>query len=213
MEETPLVQSEPRSDPAPSAERSRRGVSLSNVLSFVVGLVGIAALGAAAWVYADTQRDIRRMSTDIAQIRLSLELFGRQQPGAASTSTTSNGELQDIANRLSILEQSWRSAPAAALPAVPDAIAPSTDAPVATGGDCLPPGTRFMVAAGDSYPICGTSGKVQIGSVDDGFLTLGDGTVIAEGGTIGLAGTKCMIGMVPSEGGSISGFAEIRVVC
>jgi hypothetical protein len=173
-------------------------------------------LGATAWVYTETQREIVRMSTDIAQIRLSLELYGQRATGAAPTATSAEG-LLDLSNRLAILEQSWRGAvpanPAAsALPALPGENAPATGA-VATGGDCLPTGTRFMVSAGDSYPVCGTTGSVAIAGVDDGFITLGDGTVIAQGGTVGLPGTQCMVGLMPSDGGGISGYAEIRVVC
>lgn len=218
MEETPTVQSEPKTMVDARPERSRRPLPLSNILSFVVGLVGIAALGATAWLYAETQREIVRLSTDIAQIRLSLELFGQRQPVAAASATGSDS-LLDLSNRLAILEQSWRGAastgtPAAApsaLPTLPGEAAPA-DA-VATGGDCLPPGTRFMVSAGDSYAVCGTTGSVDIAAVDQDFITLGDGTVIAQGGTVGLPGTQCMIGLMPSDGGGISGFAEIRVVC
>ena len=52
---------------------------------------------------------------------------------------------------------------------------------------------------------------MAIGGVDSGFLTLADGTVIAAGGTIALAGTACMIGVVSA--GDVPGFAEIRVIC
>ena len=44
-------------------------------------------------------------------------------------------------------------------------------------------------------------------------LVLADGTVIAQGGNIALPNSACMIGVVPGEGGSISGFAEIKVTC
>ena len=54
-------------------------------VTVLVGLVGVAALGASAWVYSETQRDIMRLSTDIAQFRLSLELFGRQQGTPSGT--------------------------------------------------------------------------------------------------------------------------------
>lgn len=199
----------------PEPVEARRRLPLANVLSFVVGLVGIAALGASAWVYSETQRDIVRLSTDMAQLRLSMELFARQQ---GSPSGTDNASLSDLSNRLAILEESWRNAPEASastptsLPATPTtpATAPATDA---ASGDCLPSGTRFMVAAGDRYPVCGTGAVVEIGSVDDGFISLSDGTVIAQGGNIALPNSACMIGVVPSEGGSISGFAEIKVTC
>lgn len=227
MEQTPAVPSEPnivieaRDTPqaaAPAqAERPARRLPWTNILSFVVGLVGVAALGATAWVYTETQREIVRVSTDIAQIRLSLELYGQRATGAAPTASSADG-LLDLSNRLAILEQSWRGAapanpaPASALPALPGETVPATGA-VATGGDCLPTGTRFMVSAGDNYAVCGTTGSVAIAGVDDGFITLGDGTVIAQGGTVGLPGTQCMVGLMPSDGGGISGFAEIRVTC
>ena len=205
MEESAAVTLEGEQRPVPA---QRRRLPLANILSVVVGLVAIAAIGASAFVYSETQREIARLSTDIAQLRVSLELFGRQQ---GTPSGTDNASLTDLANRLAILEEGWRNAPApapaAVLPAVPAAAAPAAD------GDCLPTGTRFMVAAGDRYPVCGTGAVVEIGSVDDGFISLADGTVIAQGGNIVLPGSTCMIGVVPSEGGSISGFAEIRVTC
>ncbi|UJW83950.1 hypothetical protein [Devosia sp. SL43] len=227
MEENPAVPSErkivieardTKQAAAPAQpERPARRLPWTSILSFVVGLVGVAALGATAWVYTETQREIVRMSTDIAQIRLSLELYGQRATGAARTAPGADG-LLDLSNRLAILEQSWRGAtptnpaPASVLPALPGETAPATGA-VATGGDCLPTGTRFMVSAGDSYAVCGTTGSVAIAGVDDGFITLGDGTVIAQGGTVGLPGTQCMVGLMPSDGGGISGFAEIRVTC
>lgn len=214
MEETPIVQSEAKPELAAGRSYRRRGPSAGAVLTFVVGLVGVAALGATAWVYAETQRDIARVSTDIAQIKLSLELFGRQQPVAATSDDADAASLLDLSNRLAILESNWRGGAAApaVVPSTQPAL-PQVEGAVANGGDCLPTATRFMVSAGDTYPVCGTTGSVSIAGVDNGFLTLGDGTVIAQGATVGLPGTQCMIGMLPSDGGSISGFAEIRVVC
>lgn len=218
MEETPAVRSEPKATVEARASNPARPLPLANILSFVVGLVGIAALGATAWVYAETQREIMRISTDIAQIRLSLELYGQRQPAGAASATVGGDGLLDLANRLAILEQSWRGA-ATGTPAAPSALPALSGDPaapsgaVASGGDCLPPGTRFMVSAGDNYAVCGTTSSVAIAAVDDGFITLGDGTVIAQGGTVGLPGTQCMVGLMPSDGGGISGYAEIRVVC
>jgi hypothetical protein len=207
LEETPKVdvQGETRS-PEPS---KRRGPAMSSVLSFVVGLVGIAALGASAWVYSETQREVMRLSTDIAQLRVSLELFGLQQAAPATADTAG---LQDLTNRLAILEENWRSAPAAApAPTLPEvAAAPAGNANL---DDCLPTGTRFLVGAGDSYPICGTEASISVGSVDNGFLTLGDGTVIAAGGNIGLPGSQCMIAVVSAGQDGMTGFGEIRVTC
>ena len=217
MEDTPTVQSELK-QPTRAATVATHRMPMSTILAFVVGLVGVAAIGANAWTYSETQRDLARLSTDIAQIKLSLALFGQQQaaqPAAVTPPAVDDTSLTDITNRLDILEQNWRSGATAAAVPGPATLPPlpASGEAVASGGDCLPTGTRFMVAAGDSYPICGTTGKVEIGAVDNGFITLADGTVIAQGGTIGLAGTRCMVGVVPSDGGSISGFAEIRVTC
>lgn len=202
MEESAAVTVQGETRPVPG-ERRRR-MPLANVLSFVVGLVGIAAIGASAWFYSETQREVVRLSTDIAQLRVSLELFGRQQ---GTPSGTDAANLTDLANRLAILEENWRSAPpAASLPAVPAAASAT-----AQGGDCLPTGTRFLVGAGDSYPLCDVAGQVEIGAVDNGFLSLSDGTVIAAGGNIGLPGSACMIGVVSA--GEVTGYAEIKVTC
>ena len=210
---------------APGSDAPRRGdgrtprprPGLGDLLTMAVGIVGLAALGASAWVYAETQRDIRRVAGDIAQIRVSLELFARQQSTGGSTAATdSDARLLDLANRLALLEANERSggAPAgAAEPAAAVSGAASAGGTVATGGDCLPVGMRFMVAAGDSYAVCGTTAKVAIASVDAGYVTLADGTIVAEGGTINLAGSQCMMGVVPSEGDGLSGYAEIRVAC
>ena len=190
----------------------RGRMPLSSVLSFVVGLVSVAALGASVWVYSESQRDVVRLSTDIAQLRLSLELYSRQQ---RMPSTTDKASLTDLSNRLSSIEESWRNAPqaATALPETPATSATSAANGAAAAGDCMPPGTRFLVAAGDSYAICGFDGTVEIGGVDNGFMSLADGTVIAAGGNIPLPNSACMIGLVSSGEGGMTGFAEIRVTC
>ena len=211
-----LVPGDSGAKPAPEPVVALRstGLPLSNLVSMAVGVIGLAALGASAWVYAETQRDIRRVSTDIAQIRVSLELFGRQQ-GAGSSVASDDGALLDLSNRLAVLEAEQRMGGAAtalsSLPGLPSATAETPT--IATGGDCLPVGMRFMVSAGDVYPVCGTSGTVGIAAVDDGYITLSDGTIIARGGTVGLPNTQCMLGVVPSDGGGVSDYAEIRVVC
>lgn len=207
MEETKSVDVQDEKRAAPEVSRAR--LPMANILSFLVGLVGLAAIGASAWTYSQTQREIVRLSTDIAQIRISLELFGRQQGTPSGTDAAS---MLDLSNRIAILEESWRSTPpaAASLPALPT---PATASSTASDGDCLPTGTRFLVTVGDSYPVCGIAASVEIGAVDDGFISLRDGTVIAAGGNIALVGTACMIGVVSAGENGMTGFAEIRVTC
>tara|TARA_R110002020_G_scaffold6143_1_gene25671 strand:- start:1550 stop:2215 length:666 start_codon:yes stop_codon:yes gene_type:complete len=182
------------------------------LLSLVVAAVALASLGATAWLYAETQREIRRVSTDIAQIRLSLELFGQQQQAAGSAPADGrDAALQALANRVALLEANPVTAPASLPPLASAAAAPGGAA--AAGDDCLPVGMRFMMAAGDSYPVCGTTGVVGIAAVDNGYVTLADGTIVAQGGTVGLPETQCMLGVLPSAGDALSGFAEVRVSC
>ena len=112
MEETPVVQSEPKPVASITPMPSRARMPMSTILAFVVGLVGVAAIGANAWTYSETQRDLSRLSTDIAQIKLSLALFGQQQavqPAAVEPAPSDNTALTDITNRLDILEQNWRT--------------------------------------------------------------------------------------------------------
>lgn len=186
------------------------------LLSLVVAAIALVSLAASAWIYAETQREIRRVSTDIAQIRLSLELFGQQQQAAGGdTAASDDGQLQALANRLALLEANQATAAATpaptSLPALPAEAAGA--GAVAGGDDCLPVGTRFMMAAGDSYPVCGTTSTVGIAAVDNGYVTLADGTIVAQGGTISLPESRCMLGVLPSEGDGLSGFAEVRVSC
>lgn len=204
--------------PAP-AGKPKRAPMLGRVLSFTVGLVGVAAIAAAGWVYTETQRDIARISTDIAQIRLSLALYGQQGAPATSTSapTGNDGALQDLSNRLAILEQNWRSGAAAApaaLPATPAApSAAATPAANTANADCLPDGMRILVSAGDNYPICNSTAEVGIAVVENGFITLTGGTTIASGATIPLPGSTCNISLMSSGDDGMTGFAEIRVKC
>lgn len=215
----PLPTPEPATPTPPAAapRRSRLGTALTSL----VGILALAAIGTSAWVYSETQRDVARLSTDIAQFRLSLELFNRQQSAAPASLTAlpaiapaDASQLQSLAERLTALEQASQSqpapVPAAALPPTPEA----TTGGSANAADCLPPGTRLLVAAGDSYPICGVEGAaVTIGSVSNGFLVLQDGPTIAAGATIKLPGTPCTIGVMSSGDGGVSGYAEIRVTC
>ncbi|KKB85290.1 hypothetical protein VW29_07005 [Devosia limi DSM 17137] len=195
-------------DPSPETAPASRTTLAPRLLSFAVGLAAIGAIAASTWVYVATQRDIVRMSTDIAQIRLSLELFGRQQPGGGAPAPSLDQRLLDLSNRLAILEDSWRNQPAAALPAI------GTGATSAgPTSDCMPAGTRFLVASGDEYPICGTTGIIAVTSVNPGYVVFQDGTTIANGGNAGLKGTACTLAVVSSSADGMDGYAELRVSC
>jgi len=191
---------------APAPPRPVRAGRLPLLLGLVAAAIGLAALAAAAWIYADTRREILRLSTDLAQLRLSLDLYDRN--AGAGADAGSGEALTDIANRLAILEQSWRGGGATPQPAT---AAPAASAPA--GEDCLPPGMRILVAAGDAYTVCGVPASVEIATVANGYITLADGSTIASGGTFPLLGTACMLGVTSSGDEGLTGYAEIRVTC
>ena len=191
-------------------ERPARPSRLPIIFTFGVGLLAVVAIAASAWVYTETQRDLNRVATDIAQIRLSLQLFGQQRPG--DIALPASDRLQDLSNRLAILEQDWRGQAPTAGAAAPSTATPST-ASAGAQTDCIPQGTRFLVASGDSYPICGTSAVVAVTEVAATYVSFTDGLIITAGGNAILTGTKCTLAVVSSGADGMTGYAELRVGC
>jgi len=191
----------------PPVARPNRLVLSIAVLSIVFGL---GAMVASAWVYSEAQRDLRQLSSDLAHMRVSLELFARQQ--------TEGGDLDEVYGRLQQVEQSMRDA-IAAIPTQQGAPG-TTPIPVVglgpsaqSDGDCLPPGTRFLVTTGDRYPICGTQGVLEILSVGALDIALGDGSAVAIGGSTTLPNTSCTVSVLSANADGMSGYGEIRVNC
>ncbi len=199
--------------PAPYSDRSSildepapRPGRLPFILGIAAGLVGLAALAASAFVYAGTRQEILRLSTELAQLRVSLDLYARGNAPSETAEAAPGSDLSDLSNRLSILEQNWRSGAAPA----PSAPAATT---TASGEDCLPSGMRILVAVGDSYPICEIDKVIDIAAVENGYVTLGDGTTIPSGGSSPLVDTRCTIGVTSSGDEGLTGYGEIRVNC
>jgi hypothetical protein len=192
-------------------EQPARPARLPVIFTFGVGLIAVIAIAAAGWVYTDTQRDLNRVATDIAQIRLSLQLFGQQRSG--DIAVPASDRLQDLSNRLAILEQNWRSETSgtAALPVVPGTA--TATAPAGAQTDCIPQGTRFLVASGDNYPICDSTAVVDVAEVGTSYVTFRDGTIVTAGGNGVLKGTQCTVAVVSSGADGMTGYAELRVGC
>lgn len=188
--------------------RRRRAVAALGGLGAAIGLVSLAA---SAWTFMEMQRELLRVSTEVAQLRLSLDLYV-QRDGTEPVPAGENPDLSALENRLAILEQNWRGAEAAAQPAAVPAIAGPTVS-AQSDGDCLPSGMRLLVAAGDAYPVCGTETAIEVLSVSNGYISLTDGTTVPSGGTVPLPGTACMIAVTSGGDEATTGFAEIRVTC
>ena len=198
------------------SQRAPRRTGLVALLAAVALLCGFAAIGASYWSMQQTRGEILRLSTELAQLRVSMELYARASaaPDAPDTSAAdaSAAALADLQSRLEALEENA----IAALPELPPAGSSTASLPAvtATGEDCLPPGMRLLVAAGDSYAICGQeTAMVDVAEINNGYIGLADGTVIASGGTMPLANSACTVGVTSGGDEALTGYAEIRVNC
>lgn len=197
----------------------RRRLKKSLIFSVCASIIGLGSLAASAWIYTDMRREMVRVSTEIAQLRLSLDLYvqrGTATTPAANTSAEAPDReaLSTLEDRLAILEQNWRGVAAVAETA-PQATASPTGPVVSSesDGDCLPSGMRLLVAAGDSYPVCGTETTIEVMNVSNGYISLTDGTTVPSGSTVPLPDTACMIAVTSGGDEATTGFAEIRVTC
>jgi hypothetical protein len=167
-------------------------------------LFGLAGFAFSGWVYVQGQREIVRLSTELAQLKVSLDLYVRNGPSTAG--------LSDLTERLTALEQGALSN-AVPMPGTPANAADAAAAPTPSDEDCLPQGMRLLVAAGDSYPICNQPAEVAVSFVDNGYITLSDGTSVASGGTAPLPGSACTLAVTSGGDEGLTGYAEIRVTC
>jgi hypothetical protein len=187
----------------PKSPRRRRPRTATTIAGMSLA-AAIVAIGIGYWQVTEINREMLRISTEIAQLRVSLDLYARGRPANADTAET----LAALADRLAVLEQA---------PSVPDAApvaaAPALPAVTESGEDCLPPGMRLLVAMGDNYAICGQPASIEVGMVDDGYITLVDGTTIPSGGSMPLPQSACTVAVTSSGDEGLTGYAEIRVSC
>ena len=175
---------------------------LPGLLALGAVLFGIAAFAFSGWIYSQGRQEILRLSTELAELRVSLELYTRN--GGES------GSLAALEERLTEMEDSMAGTsvpiPATANP-TPDPASSDQDQ------DCLPVGMRLLVASGDAYAVCGRPGTVDVSVVDNGYITLADGTSVPSGGSMPLPGSPCMIAVTSGGDEGLTGYAEIRVSC
>jgi len=196
--------------------RKRRRTRPGMLLAGVAAIVGLASLATSVWIYTEMQREMLRISTEMAQLRLSLDLYAQRTANAApaAAASTDSAALEELQNRISVLEENWRGTPAAS-GARPSALPPIGGPTVSaqSDGDCLPSGMRLLVAAGDKYPVCGTDATIEVMNINDGYISLTDGTTVPSGSNVPLNGTACTIAVTSGGDEATTGFAEIRVSC
>lgn len=199
--------------PPPEAKPKKRQRPRAGALLGGLGVViGLASLAASAWIFSEMQREVLRVSTEVAQLRLSLDLYAQRSAAAPAGASGESPDLSALENRLAILEQNWRGTEAGEQPAALPTMSGPTVA-TESDGDCLPSGMRLLVAAGDAYPVCGTETTIEVMNVSNGYISLTDGTTVPSGGTVPLPGTACMIAVTSGGDEATTGFAEIRVTC
>lgn len=176
---------------------------LPGLMAFAAVLFGIAAFAFSGWIYSQNRQEILRLSTELAELRISLDLYTRNGG--------EDGSLAALEGRLSEIEEAMAgsSVPMPTTAAAP----PAADPASSDQGDCLPVGMRLLVAAGDAYAVCDQPGSVDVSVVDNGYITLSDGTSVPSGGSMPLPGSPCMIAVTSGGDEGVTGYAEIRVSC
>ncbi|RYE57162.1 MAG: hypothetical protein EOP20_07860, partial [Hyphomicrobiales bacterium] len=71
--------------------RRRRRLKKSLIFGVCASIIGLGSLAASAWIYTDMRREMVRVSTEIAQLRLSLDLYVQRGSAAAPAPATAKG--------------------------------------------------------------------------------------------------------------------------
>lgn len=220
MNEKPAADTEqdapPATPPEPPMLPARERFAALGALGALL-LVAGAMLGA-WWGHGSAQDEVRRLGAEIAEIRARLETRSDLVPEAA---------LEALADRIVVLETLATAPPVPPAPvsvAAPvltdpailfpaDPVPAMAAAPDASPADCMPTGTRFLVSAGDAYPICGTPGLVSVASVGDISVSFVEGSPILVGGSAIVPGTTCIVAVLSANADGMTGFGELRVTC
>jgi hypothetical protein len=195
-------------------------MTMDRVLMVVSALISLAALCIVAYFEAGDRREFQRIAQDIAEVRVSLQLFAQRSApsGGGGTSSVDREEFLNLSNRLAVLEQNLRGGGGsnAAAPSPFEASPGSstaTTAPTTDAGDCMPQTTRFLVTTGDVYPICGADADMTVAAVGPSDVVLqGGGGPIPAGASGVLPGTTCIVSVLDA-GDALGGYAEVRVAC
>lgn len=205
--------------------RYRRLVLIDRVIPFLAAFVGLIALAGAVTAQMSAEARTQAVTTELASVKASIDALvegtaALPTPVAADDGTAAG--LLALQDRMNTLEADWQAQRelAASLPAAPassDPAAPAADQPAVAAidpnlptTDCIPLGTRFMVTPNETYPLCQSRQKVQVGMITgDTVEVVGAGTIV-ETGFGAMAGSNCTVMVFSADA---AGFAEMRVTC
>ena len=212
-----------------------RGRSLLRVL--VPGVLVLSAIAIPAWFYSETRNTQQDSASEIAQLKLSLELYGRQYTASATSMAELNATLKGLETRLAGLEENLATLsakPGESVDALEQRLSALEDtqfddfveetvvpepspAPQAAASEsrsnCVSQNSPFLVAAGDIFPICGTSGWVAVSDVGQQRISFSDGSAAYVGRSVPLGGTNCTLTVRSANAAWLAGYGEVQVTC
>ena len=199
---------------------NRRLVLINRIIPFLAALVGLVALAGSVVVQMNTDAQTRRVTEDMARMRLTLDLLSQRTEALATPSNDGTAAgLLALQDRMVKLEADMeaRAAAVAAAPlgvggaAASDvAAAPAVIDPKLPTTDCIPLGTRFMVTPNESYALCQSKAVVKVGEITNDGVSIDGAGMVVETGFGTLVGTSCTVMVFSAD---IEGFAELRVTC
>ena len=194
----------------------RGSTKMMRILTALAIAFGLVALAGSYYVWSDNRGEYRRISSELAQMKVSLQLLGQRAPVAQASAAPDNAsaaQIADLKNRLAILEGVWRNpSPAPASTGLPPLTTGAASTP--PGGattDCIPLGTRFLLTPNDTYPVCETQETLTLVGVAPGVISLEGIGDVGEGGIVKLGATNCRVVVLSAM--ADGGFAEVRVSC
>ncbi len=190
----------------------RRLVLTDRIIPFLAALVGLVALAAAVVVHQQSLSQDQMLGEEMARLRQEIVVLN-QRNEALSTRIDQTGDdsagqaLLALQERIEQLEAA--GAPLAA-PAPLEVGQPAAIDPNLPSEDCIPQGTRFMVALGDSFPICQSEVVVTASAISAELVALDNGVSLVAGTLAPLPGGACTASLLSADN---AGFAELRVDC
>lgn len=201
--------------------RNRRMVLIDRLIPFLAALVGLVALAGSVVVQANVTAQTQAVRAEIAATRQAMDMVV-QRTENLSTRLDSAGEpandgtaeaLLALQDRMVKLEEAAKAAPLG----TPDPLVPGDAAaaqrpidPDLPTDDCIPQGTRFMVATGDGFPICQSRVVIEAAAISAEMVALDNGVTLVPGTPSPLPGGECTASLLNTDA---AGFAELRVDC
>lgn len=197
---------------------------MARLLSVVSVLLGLLGLAAAYLVWTDYQGELRRISSELAQMKVSVQLLAQRpvatEPGTAEPAPVEDADakaIEDLTTRIAALEEAAKApAMASTAPASADdttvlaALPPAESEAAPEEGDCIPQGTRFVLTPGDGFKVCGATASLTLQEVGEGIAEIAGVGPLTQGTTGKLNGSSCSVALLSTM---VDGFAEVRVSC